>query len=87
MTELGLRTEAFIDGRYAPAANGRTFDCVTPRDGTVLAQIETRDTRHPISDAAGGSPGVCGPGPLGQHVRPHLARDPVRRHARLGPWP
>jgi acyl-CoA reductase-like NAD-dependent aldehyde dehydrogenase len=43
MTELALRTEAFIDGRYLAAADGRTFDCVTPRDGSVLAQIARGD--------------------------------------------
>ena len=27
------RTEAFIDGRFAPAASGETFDDVAGRDG------------------------------------------------------
>ncbi len=43
MTELALRTDAFIDGRYVPAADGRTFDCVTPRDGSVLARVARGD--------------------------------------------
>ena len=29
------RTEAFIDGRFVPAASGRTFDDVAGRDGSV----------------------------------------------------
>ena len=28
------RTELFIDGRYEPAATGRTFDDIAGRDGT-----------------------------------------------------
>lgn len=36
---LAIRTRAFIDGRYVDAADGRTFDCVSPIDGRVLAQV------------------------------------------------
>ena len=35
----GLRTEAFIDGRFVAAADGRTFEDVSPRDGSVLAAV------------------------------------------------
>ena len=35
----GLRTEAFIDGRFVPAADGRVFEDVSPRDGRVLADV------------------------------------------------
>ena len=34
-----MRTEAFIDGAFAPAADGATFDDISPRDGTVLASV------------------------------------------------
>jgi acyl-CoA reductase-like NAD-dependent aldehyde dehydrogenase len=34
-----MRTEAFIDGRFGPAADGRTFATVAPRDGRVLAEV------------------------------------------------
>jgi acyl-CoA reductase-like NAD-dependent aldehyde dehydrogenase len=34
-----VRTEAFIDGAFAPAAEGATFDDVSPRDGTVIASV------------------------------------------------
>jgi gamma-glutamyl-gamma-aminobutyraldehyde dehydrogenase/4-guanidinobutyraldehyde dehydrogenase/NAD-dependent aldehyde dehydrogenase len=34
-----VRTEAFIDGQFVPAADGATFDDVTPRDGSVVAQV------------------------------------------------
>ena len=39
ISELNLRTEAFIGGSFVPAADGRTFDAVSPRDGAVLAQV------------------------------------------------
>jgi acyl-CoA reductase-like NAD-dependent aldehyde dehydrogenase len=44
MIDVQLRTEAFIDGRYVAAADRRTFDCVTPRDGSVLAQVVRGDS-------------------------------------------
>ena len=34
-----MRTEAFIDGEFVPAAEGATFDDVSPRDGTVIASV------------------------------------------------
>lgn len=40
---LSFRTQAFIDGRYCSAASGRTFDCVSPVDGRVLAQVAQCD--------------------------------------------
>jgi acyl-CoA reductase-like NAD-dependent aldehyde dehydrogenase len=43
MNQLKLQTEAFIDGRFVAAADGRTFDCVTPRDGSVLTQVARCD--------------------------------------------
>jgi gamma-glutamyl-gamma-aminobutyraldehyde dehydrogenase len=36
---LSLRSQAFIDGRYADAASGHTFDCISPIDGRVLAKV------------------------------------------------
>ena len=36
---LTLRTQAFIDGRYVDAADGRTVDCISPIDGRVLGQV------------------------------------------------
>ena len=34
-----MRTEAFIDGRFVPAADGQTFATVSPRDGSEIAQV------------------------------------------------
>jgi 4-guanidinobutyraldehyde dehydrogenase / NAD-dependent aldehyde dehydrogenase len=36
---LSLRTQAFIEGRYVDAFDGRAFDCVSPIDGRVLGRI------------------------------------------------
>jgi len=33
------RTEAFIDGRFVPAASGRTYEDVAGRDGRVIARV------------------------------------------------
>ncbi len=37
------RTQAFIDGRYVDAASGATFDCSSPIDGRLLAQVAATD--------------------------------------------
>ena len=36
---MSLRTEAFIDSRFVPAADGRTFPTISPRDGSVIAEV------------------------------------------------
>ena len=36
---LSIRHQAFIDGRYVDAASGKTFDCISPIDGRVLAKV------------------------------------------------
>ena len=36
---LQIRHQAFIDGRYVDAASGKTFDCISPIDGAVLAKV------------------------------------------------
>ncbi len=33
------RSEAFIDGRFVPAASGRTFEDIAGRDGSVIARV------------------------------------------------
>ncbi|MGB5102325.1 MAG: aldehyde dehydrogenase [Steroidobacteraceae bacterium] len=40
---LSINGRAFIDGRYVAAASGATFDCVSPIDGRVLAQVASTD--------------------------------------------
>jgi len=40
---LSTNGHAFIDGRYVAAASGATFDCVSPIDGRVLAQVASTD--------------------------------------------
>jgi acyl-CoA reductase-like NAD-dependent aldehyde dehydrogenase len=40
---IAPRTDAFIDGRFVPAASGRTFEDITGRDGSVIASIAEGD--------------------------------------------
>jgi gamma-glutamyl-gamma-aminobutyraldehyde dehydrogenase/4-guanidinobutyraldehyde dehydrogenase/NAD-dependent aldehyde dehydrogenase len=42
---MSVRVEAFIDGRFMPAADGRTFATVSPRDGSEIAQVARGDAR------------------------------------------
>jgi acyl-CoA reductase-like NAD-dependent aldehyde dehydrogenase len=43
VSELTIRSQAFLDGEFAPAASGRTFATVSPRDGRELAQVARGD--------------------------------------------
>lgn len=36
---LIIEGRAFVDGQYLPAADGATFDCLSPIDGRLLAQV------------------------------------------------
>ena len=36
---LSIRHQAFIDGRWTDAASGKTFECISPIDGRVLARV------------------------------------------------
>ncbi len=40
---LTYRNQCFIDGKFAAAASGKTFDCVSPIDGKVLTQVAAGD--------------------------------------------
>ena len=40
---LAPRTEAFIDGRYAPAVSGATFECINPATGKPIARVASCD--------------------------------------------
>jgi 4-guanidinobutyraldehyde dehydrogenase/NAD-dependent aldehyde dehydrogenase len=51
---LRLRTQAFVDGRFVDAASGRTYDCITPIDGSVLckvAECEAEDVDRAVAVA------------------------------------
>jgi 4-guanidinobutyraldehyde dehydrogenase/NAD-dependent aldehyde dehydrogenase len=41
---LDIRTRAFVDGEYVDAASGATFDCVSPRSGSVIAAVAACDS-------------------------------------------
>lgn len=36
---MQIRTQAFINGKYVDAASGKTFDCISPADGRVIARV------------------------------------------------
>jgi acyl-CoA reductase-like NAD-dependent aldehyde dehydrogenase len=40
---LSYRNQAFIGGKYVPAASGETFDCISPIDGRVLTKVAACD--------------------------------------------
>jgi acyl-CoA reductase-like NAD-dependent aldehyde dehydrogenase len=40
---LSYRSQAFIDGKYVAATSGKTFDCVSPVNGKVLAKVAACD--------------------------------------------
>ena len=40
---LAIETQAFIDGRYVPAASGSTFDDISPIDGRLIARVASTD--------------------------------------------
>ena len=42
-THLHFRNQAFIDGKYVPAASGKTFDCVNPATGQLLTKVAACD--------------------------------------------
>ena len=36
---LSFQNRAFIGGHYVAAASGETFDCISPRDGSLLTRV------------------------------------------------
>lgn len=40
---LTIKGQAFIDGKFVDAASGKTFDCINPATGAVLAQVAEGD--------------------------------------------
>src|SRR3954469_23970169 len=41
--KVAPRTDLFIDGRFEPAASGRTFDDIAGRDGSLIARVAEAD--------------------------------------------
>ncbi len=66
---LSYRNQAFIGGKYVPAASGETFDCVSPIDGRVLTKVaacDLEDVNRAVAAARAvfekGSWSACHPG-------------------------
>jgi gamma-glutamyl-gamma-aminobutyraldehyde dehydrogenase/4-guanidinobutyraldehyde dehydrogenase/NAD-dependent aldehyde dehydrogenase len=43
LTDLSIRSQAFVDGAYVDAASGETFDCVNPATGRTIASVAACD--------------------------------------------
>ena len=43
LTALSYRNQAFINGKFAPSASGKTFDNISPIDGKVLTKVAECD--------------------------------------------
>jgi 4-guanidinobutyraldehyde dehydrogenase / NAD-dependent aldehyde dehydrogenase len=43
LTDLSIRSQAFVDGAYVDALSGETFDCVNPATGRVIAAVAACD--------------------------------------------
>ena len=41
---LAINGQAWIDGRYVPAASGETFDCISPIDGKLIGRVASADS-------------------------------------------
>lgn len=44
ISQVSYRNQAFINGKFAAAASGETFDCISPIDGQVLTKVAACDT-------------------------------------------
>jgi acyl-CoA reductase-like NAD-dependent aldehyde dehydrogenase len=43
ISQISYRNQAFIAGKFVPAASGKTFDCISPIDGKVLTKVAMSD--------------------------------------------
>jgi 4-guanidinobutyraldehyde dehydrogenase / NAD-dependent aldehyde dehydrogenase len=43
LTDLSIRSQAFVDGAYVDALSGETFDCVNPATGRAIASVAACD--------------------------------------------
>ena len=54
VSDLSIRSQAFIDGAYVDAASGETFDAISPIDGQVVTQVAAGD-REDVDRAVAGA--------------------------------
>ena len=43
LTDLSIRSQAFVDGAYVDAESGEAFDCVNPATGRTIAAVAACD--------------------------------------------
>ena len=57
LTNLSVRSQAFVDGAYVDAASGKTFDCINPATGRTIASVaacDAEDIDRAVSGARAG---------------------------------
>jgi acyl-CoA reductase-like NAD-dependent aldehyde dehydrogenase len=60
VTDLTIRTHAFVDGRYVDAASGETFDCINTATGCTIASVASCDAED-VDRAVRGARGAIAP--------------------------
>jgi acyl-CoA reductase-like NAD-dependent aldehyde dehydrogenase len=53
LTNLSVRSQAFVDGAYVDAASGETFDCINPATGLAIESVAASRAR--FAPASSGS--------------------------------
>ena len=54
ISQVSYRNQAFINGKFAAAQSGMTFDCISPIDGQVLTKVascDKEDVEHAVKAA------------------------------------
>ncbi len=51
--ELKIEGRAYINGEYTAAVSNETFECISPVDGRLLAQVASCDSAPPSIPASG----------------------------------
>ena len=80
-TDLRPRTRAFIGGRFVDAADGQTFDDVSPRDGRLIAKVAAGDVED-IDRAVRAARGAFNDGRWA-HATPRHRKRVMRRLSEL----
>ena len=76
---ISYRNQAFIAGKFVPAASGKTFDCISPIDGKVLTKVADMRQGRCRPRGQGGARGV-----RKRRVVGDGADGPQENHAQMG---
>ena len=73
---LSYRNQAFIDGKFVPSASGKTFDCINPATGQVLAKVAACDQAD-VDRAVKAARAAFDKGTWAQHGARRAQEDPA----------